>query len=150
MIKFNMKSIVTDINSKRLKEIFSRYPYIAAAYLFGSYAQDREGPMSDIDIAILLKESHPEGKKLIHEINYLAYLLSKSFGREFDLIVLNYQGLIFQHNVLKTGRLIYNADPDIRIRFETGVITHYCDFEPTLRFMDKYYPAGYRRRLARI
>ena len=145
-----MKSIGIDTNSKRLDEIFNRYPYIAAAYLFGSYAQDKEGPMSDIDIALLLKKPHPEGRKLIHEIDYLAYLLSKTFGREVDLTILNHQGLVFQHNVLKTGRLIYDAAPDVRIRFETGVITHYCDFEPTLRFMDKYYPDGYRRRLAGI
>ncbi len=145
-----MKSIGIDTNSKRLDEIFNRYPYIAAAYLFGSYAQDKEGPMSDIDIALLLKKPHPEGRKLIHEIDYLAYLISKTLGKEVDLIILNHQGLVFQHNVLKTGRLIYDTAPDVRIRFETGVITHYCDFEPTLRFMDKYYPDGYRRRLAGI
>ena len=142
--------IDTNSNSKRLEEIFSRYPYIAAAYLFGSYAQDKEGPMSDIDIALLLKKPLPEGRKLIHEIDYLAYLLSKTFGREVDVVILNHQGLVFQHNVLKTSRLIYDAAPDIRIRFETEVITRYCDFEPTLRFMDKYYPQGYRRRLAKI
>ena len=145
-----MKSIDINTTVTALDEIFNRYPYIVAAYLFGSCAQDKEGPMSDIDIALLLKKPLPEGRKLIHEIDYLAYLLSKTFGREVDVVILNHQGLVFQHNVLKTSRLIYDAAPDIRIRFETGVITRYCDFEPTLRFMDKYYPDGYRRRLAKI
>lgn len=145
-----MKHTTEKINGKQLQEILKRYSYIAAAYLYGSFAKNKEGPMSDIDIALLLKKSHPEGRKLLHEINHIAYLLSKNCGNEVDLVILNNQGLIFQHNVLSTGRLIYDADQDFRIRFETEIISRYCDFEPTLRFMDKYYTLGYKKRLARI
>jgi predicted nucleotidyltransferase len=139
------------IDTKKLKNIFEDYPYIVSAYLFGSQASGKIGPMSDVDIAILLRDNAPKGKKLIHEEDYLAYRIAETIqAKEVDLIELNRQGLIFVHNVLKTGKLIYDADPDLRIKFVSKVISDYCDFEPTLRFMNKYYFNGYMMRLAKL
>ncbi|MBI4743859.1 MAG: nucleotidyltransferase domain-containing protein [Actinobacteria bacterium] len=139
------------LNLERLGVIFKDYSYIAAAYLFGSYTTGKEGPMSDVDIALLLKEPFLKGRELIHEEDYLAYRIADALQvKEVDLINLNRQGLIFVHNVLKTGKLIYDTDTDFRVKFVAKVISDYCDFEPTLRFMNKYYFDGYRRRLARL
>ncbi|MBI5745806.1 MAG: nucleotidyltransferase domain-containing protein [Nitrospirae bacterium] len=138
-------------NLEKLKEIFKDYPYIASAYLFGSHASGKVSPMSDLDIAILLKDNAPKGRELIHKMDYLAYRIEETLqAKEVDLIELNNQGLIFVHNVLRTGKLIYDAAPDFRIRFVTKVISDYCDFEPTLRFMNNFYFEGYKRRLARL
>lgn len=138
-------------NLDKLKNIFKDYPYIASAYLFGSQTSGKIGPMSDVDIAILLKENAPKGRELIHEEDYLSYRIEDALQvKKVDLIELNKQGLIFVHNVLRTGKLIYDADPDFRIKFVAKVISDYCDFEPTLRFMNNYYFEGYRRRLARL
>ncbi len=131
--------------------MFEGYPYIAAAYLFGSSVHGRRGPMSDVDIAILLRPPHPEGRDLIHEEDYLAYRIGKILGvKEVDLIDLNSQRLIFQHNVLKGSKLLYDLDPAFRIEFESRVISEYCDFEITLRFMEKFHPQGIKERLAKI
>ncbi len=139
------------LNLEKLKEIFKDYPYIASAYLFGSHASGKVSPMSDLDIAILLKDDAPKGRELIHKMDYLAYRIEEALqAKEVDLIELNNQGLIFVHNVLRTGKLIYDAVPDFRIRFVTKVISDYCDFEPTLRFMNNYYFEGYKRRLVRL
>jgi len=125
---------------EKLKEIFKSYPYIVAAYIFGSQLSGKITPMSDVDIAILLKEEiAPKSKELIHEEDYLAYKIAKALEvKEVDLISLNKQGLIFQHNVLKSGKLIYDAQPELRIKFEMRTISNFCDFEPTLRFMEKF------------
>jgi len=139
------------LNFEKLGVIFKDYPYIAAAYIFGSFAAGKEGPMSDVDIAILLKEPHPKGRELIHAENRLSYRIEKALGMaEVDLINMNGQGLIFQYNILRTGNLIYDEDADFRIRFTAKVISDYCDFEPTIRFMNRFYFDGYRRRLARL
>ncbi|MGQ9723126.1 MAG: type VII toxin-antitoxin system MntA family adenylyltransferase antitoxin [Candidatus Jordarchaeum sp.] len=139
------------IDLEKFQAIFKEYPYIACAYLFGSFASGKTGPMSDMDIAILLKSPYPQGRELIHEEDYLAYRISKSFGiREIDLIDLNSQKLIFQHNVLKTSKLIYDSDPEFRIRFESHVIMEYCDFESTLRFIKKFKRYGLEKRLTKI
>ncbi len=139
------------LNPEKLKAIFKDYPYIASVYLFGSHASGKVSPMSDLDIAILLKDDAPKGRELIHEEDYLSYRIASALKvKEVDLTGLNRQRLIFVHNVLKTGRLIYDADPDFRIRFVARVISYYCDFEPTLRFMDNYYFEGYKRRLSAL
>lgn len=136
---------------ENLKDIFKDYPYIAVAYLFGSQALGRIGPMSDVDIAILLKNNAPKGRELMHEMDYLSYRIEDVLNAgEVDLIILNTQGLIFQHNVLRTSKLIYDDDPAFRIGFEMRVISNFCDFEPTLRFIERFHLQGRLRRLARV
>ena len=133
-----MKDVaVPDIG--KLKDVFAEYPYIAAAWLFGSQAKGKAGPMSDIDIALLLKDDAPKGLELIHEEDYLAYRIQKALGvkADVDLADLNNKKLVFQHNVLRTGKLVYEGDKDVRVRFATRVISEFCDFEPRLRFMQK-------------
>jgi len=121
-----------------LKEIFENYPYIASAYLYGSHVSGKVTPESDVDIAVLLKSNAPYGRELLHEEDYLAYQLARALGvKEVDLIDLNKKGILFQHNILRTGILIYDSDPAFRIKFETGVIIRFCDFEPTLRYIEK-------------
>ncbi|MBI5529325.1 MAG: nucleotidyltransferase domain-containing protein, partial [Deltaproteobacteria bacterium] len=91
---------------KTLEGTLRTYPYVAAAYLFGSRARGNAGPTSDVDIAVLLKEGAPAGRALVHEMGYLAYKIGKVIGaREVDLVELNGKGLVFQHNVLRAGRL---------------------------------------------
>jgi predicted nucleotidyltransferase len=142
---------VNKFDLQKLKSTFEDYPYIAAAWLFGSHAKGTVWKMSDVDIAILVNDEAPTGRELLHDESYLSYQLSKTLGgKEVDLVNLKSQGLIFQHNVLRTGIVIYDSAPDYRIRFETRVICNYCDFEPTLRFMEKFYLQGRLRRLARL
>jgi len=37
-----------------LKQYFKKHPEIEIAYIFGSVAQGKENPLSDIDIAIII------------------------------------------------------------------------------------------------
>jgi predicted nucleotidyltransferase len=139
------------LNLEKLKEIFKDYPYIASAYLFGSYASGKVNPMSDLDIAILLKDNASKGRELIHKMDYMAYGIEKALQtKEVDLIELNNKGLIFQYNVLRTGKLIYDADPLFRRNFVTRLITTYCDFEPTIRFIKRFHLQGIKNRVAKI
>ena len=127
--------------------IFKAYDYIAAAYLFGSQIRGTDNPMSDLDIAILLKENAPSTILRLKEKLLLEYKIQSHFGlNQVDLVELNLQGVVFQHNVLKTGKLIYDGDPIFRKKFETKVILEYCDFKPTLRLIEKYHLQGRLRR----
>lgn len=136
---------------KILEPIFKDYSYIAAAYLFGSHASGKAGPLSDVDIAILLKRDAPRGRDLIHEEDHLAYRVGKALKvNDVDVIDINNKSLIFQHNILKSGIIIYDGDPPFRIRFESYVISHFCDFEPTLRYVERYHYKGRLNRIARL
>jgi predicted nucleotidyltransferase len=142
--------VIDRLDIQALQVILGEYPYIAAAYLFGSCTSGKATPLSDVDIAILLNQDPPGGRNLLHEEDYLAYRIGKAIAaKEVDLVDLNNKGVIFQHNVLRTGRLIYDADPPFRIRLEKEVIIRFCDFEPTLRLIEKLQLKSRMERLSR-
>lgn len=41
---------------KKILRVLSEHPKVVAVYLFGSYAKGEEKSMSDIDIAVIMKE----------------------------------------------------------------------------------------------
>jgi hypothetical protein len=51
--------------------------------------------------------------------------------RPVDVILLEDQGPIFCHQVLSEGRLVYEADRERRLDFESETIVRALDFRPT-------------------
>lgn len=144
MLGKTMRNINTDL----VATLFRVYPFIVAAYQFGSTVRGQEGPLSDLDIAILVDDKRaPSALDLLKIELLLAYELQKRLGvSEIDLITLNRQKLCLQHSILRTGRLIYDADPGVRIRFTQTVIETYLDFQPTLELISQYHTRGRLRR----
>lgn len=124
------------------------YPFIVAAYQFGSTVRGQEGPLSDLDIAILVDDEHaPSGVDFLRIELLLAYEFQRRLNvPEVDLITLNRQRITLQHAVLRTGRLIYDVNPKYRIQFTQKVIQDYLDFEPTLKLIDQFHTQGRLRR----
>ncbi|MBS7658892.1 MAG: nucleotidyltransferase domain-containing protein [Candidatus Bathyarchaeia archaeon] len=60
-----------------LKEVVSKFDEIKLAYLFGSYAESKAMPVSDLDIAVLTEESKV--------IPYLTAELSRVLGIAYRL-----------------------------------------------------------------
>jgi predicted nucleotidyltransferase len=65
--------------TKMLAQIFKKLKGLEAAYIFGSYAKNKLGPESDIDILLIGKHSSLEAQKLISP-------LEKKFHREFNIV----------------------------------------------------------------
>jgi predicted nucleotidyltransferase len=136
------------INQDEIAPLFRTYPFIVAAYQFGSTVRGQESPLSDLDIAILVDDRRaPSALELLRIELILAHELQKHLGvPEIDLITLNRQRLPLQHGILRTGRLIYEADRKYRIRFSQKVIEDYLDFQPTLALIGQYHTRGRLRR----
>ena len=103
-------------------------PDIVAAYLFGSMAQGRATPHSDIDLAVLLNIE--DDMERFHRRLALMGALDRFADREVDVIVLNDASPLLCHQVLKTGRLLYEADRAARIEFEVRAGKIYADLKP--------------------
>ena len=136
------------ISKEEIAPLFRAYPFIAAAYQFGSTVRDVEGPLSDLDIAIVVDDERaPSAIDLLRIELLLAYELQKQLTvSEVDLITLNRQRLPLQYTVLRTGRLIYEADLKYRIRFAQKVVQDYLDFQPTLKLIGQFHTRGRLRR----
>jgi|LZCG01.1.fsa_nt_gb hypothetical protein len=132
-----------------LADLFREYPYIVAVYQFGSTVRRRTGPLSDLDLALLLNADAPAGTTLARIESVLSYKIQRSLDNhdlEVDLVSLNGRSLIFQHTVLRTGKVIYDAKPEARRYYEWRIIQAYLSFEPTLRWMRKFQTEGWLRR----
>lgn len=132
-----------------LADVFKECPYIIAAYQFGSTVRGKGGPLSDLDIALLLNEAAPTGVARARVEGLLAHRIHQSLNgqpQEIDVISLNGRSIIFQHTVLCTGRVIYDGNPQARRDYEWKVIKAYLDFEPTLSWMRRFQKEGWLRR----
>jgi predicted nucleotidyltransferase len=96
---------------------------ISAAYLFGSF--NTGGPFSDIDLAILFKQH--EKNPLDFEID-LETQLEKVVEYPVDVRMLNGAPLSFCQNVIRTGRIILDRDPNMRADFQGRILKQYFDF----------------------
>ncbi len=116
-------------------------PDILLVYLFGSQAQHETGPLSDLDLAVLLK---PAAKKDYFEKKLT--LLGKFtgiFGRDdIDLVILNEAPLVLKYHILKDGKPLFIRDEELHTSVIQKTISEYLDFKPILNY---HYQALQRR-----
>ena len=115
-----------------LQEILQRYAEeLACAYLFGSCARGEEKQGSDVDLAILYRETPPatlDGLGLD-----VADELSSRLKRPVDVVVLNRASPDLVHRILRDGILVLETDRAARVRFEVKKRSEYFDVLPYLR-----------------
>jgi predicted nucleotidyltransferase len=115
-----------------LRAVFATHAApVDCAYLFGSHARGQASPTSDIDVAVLFRESPPSG---LQGLGFdLAGEIERSLGRQVDIVVLNRAAPDLVHRVLRDGVLVHEADRRRRVDFETRSRAEYFDVLPHLR-----------------
>jgi uncharacterized protein len=109
-------------------------PDIAAAYLFGSLAQGRATPRSDIDLAILLKQDPRLLERAFERQLKLMDEFRRFADREVDVVILNTAPPVLKDQVLRYGRRIYEHDRLTRVEFEVRAGQAYADAIPVYDF----------------
>ena len=128
-----------------LQKRISQYPEVIAAYLYGSAVTGKMNPMSDVDVAILLQEQTPHRRELSISF-YILSAIQEIFHREGDVKVLNrITDLPFLHEVLSTGKLIYERDRNIHREFVAETIIAYLDFKPAYEIALRNYARSLKR-----
>jgi hypothetical protein len=102
---------------------------IVLAYLFGSRAGGKIGPLSDYDIAVLYSKTPPPQTtcSMAHDI---AIRLRTD---RVDLVVLNRAPIELRYAVIATGIIIHEVSVAVRVEFEATTLSRYGDFLPVLR-----------------
>ena len=114
---------------------------VLVAYLYGSQARGTSGPLSDVDIGVLLDESSDLFRRQLDLTNAVAEVTGDSVT---DVIVLNDAPVALGYRVLRDGKVILSRDERTRIRFFVGTVDRYLDMAP----MRRMYADGTRHRLA--
>jgi uncharacterized protein len=98
---------------------------ILFAYLFGSLARKRPGPLSDVDLAVYLVDKVPFADKKLEILGNLMRVLNTE---EIDLVVLNRAPLALKMKILENKKIVVDKAPLLRHRYESLTMRQYFDF----------------------
>ncbi len=102
---------------------------VLALYLFGTGAQNRLEPMSDLDFGILLSRRLDKKQRFEKHIELIGRF-NDFFGTdEIDLVILNDSPPRFSFNILNHGKLLFFRDKKAIIDFREQVSNDYLDFK---------------------
>lgn len=122
--------MVEEETVEAIRRVLQTYPDISFAYVHGSRTRGTAHEESDIDIAMVTS-----GTLSTRDLSRIALDIEDVTSTEVDVGVLDEAGVIFQHQVLEHGQLVYVADESARIRFEETVYRRYHDYKP---FFEEY------------
>jgi predicted nucleotidyltransferase len=119
-----------DKDIKRIVHYFKGQDEVSALYIFGGYAKGRKTGESDIDVGILVDESRLK-RRNFEFFKKKYYAASPAFSmRLVDIVILNTAPPFLKHQVLKTGRVLFDRNRKLRVSFTTNAITEYLDYKP--------------------
>jgi len=114
---------MSDIKDKieKLKDFYNTRPEISMAFLFGSYAKERQISESDADIAVYFK---PEGRKIEWEEDKeypgeweIWSKTEEILGISTDLVILNRSSCALAAEILRIGVPVIVKDRELYLRF---------------------------------
>jgi len=117
---------VQEIYPNSIRQYLQNNESIKFAYLFGSYANSMEGPLSDIDLAVYVDKRLDFFSIRLRLLDELSRLLK---DHPFDLIILNTAPLTLQYEIIRQG-IVLKENKNRRVPFETAVLRRYLDTEP--------------------
>lgn len=120
-----------------LTEIMSMDKDVVAFYLFGSYAEGKQTPASDVDLAVLLDMNFPAERYFEKKLELLSIVTSSLKTDEVDLIILNQAPPFLSYRILSKGRLLFERGDKKgqRVSFQVRTFDRYFDFKPLERVM---------------
>ena len=122
---------------KIIPDLVEKFDAIEVLYLFGSYASGSADCDSDVDVALFVDDSKYSDNPLVDL--EVGCLLDKEINKRVDVVVMNRVSPIVQHEVLRTGKRLFERSPKSRCSFELKSFKEYVDV--------KYYQ---RKRLGRL
>ena len=109
-------------------DLFSSYPHVLSAYLFGSTALGIANSDSDMDIAIRIDKNLASSSYLDLRIQ-ITDDLEKHLGCKVDIVVLNTASLKMIHQVIVNGKLLFSRDRDKELDYLVQKRKEYFDFK---------------------
>lgn len=126
------------LDREAIAEIFAAYNGVQAVYLFGSQALGRARAGSDIDLAVVPRESAPRPDKLA----ILGDLAAAGFTN-VDLVFLDTDDIVLKFEVVRLNDLIYQTTDFDSGTYFSKIVRMYWDFLPYLRIQRE----AYKRRI---
>jgi predicted nucleotidyltransferase len=120
-----------------LIDTFERHG-VVLAYLYGSQARGKAGPLSDVDVAVLFGPGVSESGRFERILDLTGEIGSVLDRNDVFVVDLAEASPLLRHRVYFDGRLLHCADKVVRVRFETTALRDYIDTRPLREIKRKY------------
>jgi predicted nucleotidyltransferase len=121
-------------------DVSEQFPSVVAVYIFGSVCNGRCGPLSDIDIALLVEPTVSDADVCGDIQDELCRRLKTN---RIDLVSLIKAPSTLAYRIIKDGHCIYCRNKKTVESFESLTVMKYLDFKPV---RDRAFEI-YRRRI---
>jgi predicted nucleotidyltransferase len=101
----------------KILENVKHHPKVVAVYLFGSYAKREQKGISDIDIAIILKNPNKDDEAEIGSL----------YGKNIDVVLFHKLPLHIKFEVFKYGKELLVKDEDYLFEIKLKVLREYLE-----------------------
>jgi hypothetical protein len=139
--------MVDELSLEHIRKVLAKElvqtPAVAACYAFGSRVRGRILPMSDLDLAFVLRRDAPRDDPLLAERLATRVALALGSPVEVDGHLADDLPLPVRGRVVTDGALVFERDPVRRVEFETSTRRLYFDFLP---FLERDAREGLRAR----
>ncbi|MDY6985261.1 MAG: nucleotidyltransferase domain-containing protein [Candidatus Thermoplasmatota archaeon] len=100
-----------------LIEKIKEFPEVLAIIIFGSYAKETAKEISDIDIAVVVRDpdKHIEGE------------IGSMYSPKFDVVLFHHLPLHIQFEVLKQGKAVFCRDEKNLLEIKRRVLGEYME-----------------------
>jgi predicted nucleotidyltransferase len=116
-----------EIVKPALVETLASESRVVAAYLFGSVARGTVGPLSDIDVGLLVSDPSESEAVCSRTMDALCRRLQTS---RLDVVSLTDAPVPLVYRVVRDGLLVACRDATVVERFVADTVLHYLDFKP--------------------
>lgn len=116
-----------DVEIDEVKAFIEGLERVRVAYLFGSYAKGKVGPLSDVDIAVLLDGRLDKQERFDLRLRLINGISSILKTDKLDVVVMNNAPLLLNYNIISQGRILDSKDEVERVMFETHILSRYLD-----------------------
>lgn len=113
---------------------FCQREHVTLAVLFGSKANGRSTPRSDVDLAFWLTGRQVDGQ----ELRLTNELMQQLHCNEVDVVVLNHANPLLQWQVASTGKLLYERESGRFHQFQIYAMKRFDDSKHLFALQDRF------------
>lgn len=131
---------------KRLNEFFRKVDYVELAYLFGSHAKGKTGPLSDIDIGVYLSRSLSRKERFEKRLELTASLSTFLQTDKVDLVVMNDASPVLNFEIIEPNCLVFERDHALKLEVEPYIMSRYYDRKYHEDFLNREFVKRFKER----
>lgn len=117
----------------KLSRFFRGQKEVRVAYLFGSVASGKTGPLSDVDVGVFLDESLSKKKRFRLNLRLISEISGILKTDRLDVVLMNDVPVSLNYEIIKSNQPVYTRDESERVDIEHGILSKYLD----RRYYDK-------------